>query len=144
MKPDPSSLVTCRDCRQQYGRWRMRCPSCGTSNDQRVGLADAVAAFHAKDNPTEARIKPPAYVKPVVKQRAADECIFCRQHVKDGMTCTSCQEPLHRRCVNIHMASCREFVASIPTVEPAVAPAPSHLENPSSLADQINQSLKGR
>lgn len=147
--PAKEGLIACSACKHQFGRWRMRCPACGTSNDQRQSLAEAVDSFMAKDRPTDARVKPAVQRE---KPRRADECIFCRRG-KSDTTCPECAEPIHKRCMSIHTPSCAEFQRTLrdaqqnsSKTERAVAPAPpkpSHLENTSGLADAINRSLKG-
>jgi hypothetical protein len=140
------NFVECTSCKHPFGRWRMRCPVCGASNQNRMSLNDAVNQFYAKDKPTEARVKKSPRRE---KTRAADECIFCRRG-KSNAICQGCHEPIHDRCINIHKPACDAFQQSLRETEATVekrsepvAPGRSSLENTGGLADAINRSLKG-
>lgn len=139
MKEHSEALVACTDCKHKFGRWRMRCPACGTSNAQRASLNDAVNQFYVKDARVKAQQQSPRHEN----TRAVDECIFCRQPKADAV-CDTCREPIHSRCAHLHSQLCGDFVAEVEKETARVAPSPSRsaLENTSSLADAINQSLR--
>jgi hypothetical protein len=87
--------VVCKACENQYGAWRPRCPTCGTSTPIRVQEEQRKAAA------------PPRAVRE--RQRKANDCILCRRRVKNAQRCPHCDEPIHRSCLHLHGADCAKF-----------------------------------
>lgn len=79
------------ECGNEYGRWRPRCPACGTSIP--VEQIQTIAA----------RINPPRQKKAV-----KDPCILCHRK-KAKIVCPQCGERAHKGCLALHLPICAEF-----------------------------------
>jgi Zn finger protein HypA/HybF involved in hydrogenase expression len=93
--------IDCGTCGDQYGRWRPRCPACGT---QTPASAFDRAAELLKP-PRESRAKRE-------RERKPHECILCRKRVKankKGTSCPHCNEPIHVACLELHRNACLQF-----------------------------------
>lgn len=87
----------CPTCGHQYGLWRYRCEACGADNEMRE------AAVAAPETKPQRR-----------KKEHADACIECRRRVRGRSAsnrCSYCDEPIHRECQRLHVASCQRFQA---------------------------------
>lgn len=105
-------LVTCRDCGEQFGLFRHRCPSCGTTAPRcKHGMFGncALCLGTVREVPQkEFRGRRP-------KERKPHACILCDRRVKRldekrGTRCKSCNEEIHVRCLKFHENDCRAFV----------------------------------
>lgn len=96
-------------CGNVYGRWRPRCPACGTTNDQQ---ASALAA------PDQGGATGPR--KPREKKSAQNPCVLCLRRVKGKRVkgtltrlaptrCPHCNECVHRECLEVHRGPCLTF-----------------------------------
>lgn len=90
MTSELKMTMICGTCSNQYGLWRPRCPTCGTST------------------PISKRVEPERLNTPRMHERRADECIFCRRR-KARETCPHCNEPIHRDCRGVHVIDCAKF-----------------------------------
>lgn len=87
--------VVCKDCQHQFGAWRDRCPACGTSHEVK---------------------QQPAFNAPkVVRERRANECIFCRRRGAKKR-CPHCNELIHPGCLGLHTEPCARFQVELANV----------------------------
>ncbi len=79
-------------CGNDYGLWRLRCPACGTTNDQwtDANARATTLAFHARE------------------RQVRNECIACHNGGAKE-TCPHCSEHIHRNCKGMHLEDCRKF-----------------------------------
>ena len=91
--------IICATCQHQYGEWRPRCPTCGTSTPARAVNTPRVRA----------------------KSRSPHECIFCRLRGARKETCPHCNEPIHKSCLRLHAPSCKQFQEELTAAARALA-----------------------
>lgn len=98
-KREPTMTIACKDCSFEYGRWRPRCPACGT-----LAPDNAMKPFN-----------PPAQLAPrrerEPKQPRADGCVLCQRRVKPKQEarCPHCNERVHKNCLPLHQVPCQTF-----------------------------------
>lgn len=97
--------IICATCEHQYGTWRPRCPTCGTTTP-------ASATRDTFNNAPRLRR---------VKTRSPHECIFCRLRGARKDKCPHCGEPIHRSCLRLHKADCAKFQEELNTAARALA-----------------------
>ncbi len=90
--------VICPTCQNQFGKWRPRCPACGTPYH-------APASFNVARVQERKRRDP---VARVAKQEPKNACIAC--HRRGGKkTCPHCNERAHPSCLVLHVPECQAF-----------------------------------
>lgn len=87
--------TVCKTCSHQYGVWRDRCPTCGTSTPRAV-----VETFNAPRRVARAKQE---------RKRSPHECILCRTRGARHERCPHCNEAIHKGCLRLHVAPCALF-----------------------------------
>lgn len=88
--------VVCKDCGNQYGRWRSHCPTCGT----------ATPVTKREDPPVVKRMK-----ERRLRQEVLGRCTVCRRGKNLELKCPHCAEAIHPMCLRLHAEGCRHFQA---------------------------------
>lgn len=83
-------------CGNEYGRWRPRCPACGTLNDKPIETFNA-PALKTSGRSTKERKDP------------EDACIVCRRSSCGTRRCPHCEELIHKPCLRMHAQDCARF-----------------------------------
>ena len=102
--------IVCKDCAHAYGRWRPRCPACGTVNPEPMQAAvDAMTAEERTGQRGRVRMpRPPKERKPRVIKRP---CVMCGLGGAKRV-CLICGASMHRHCLTVHERRCKfEFVS---------------------------------
>lgn len=100
MERELKVTLICKCCGNQYGKFRHRCPACGThtpaSQLETFNTPRAVQAAPAK--PRKAREQKPK----------KNECILCRRAGAKAQ-CPHCNERIHPGCLSLHATDCATF-----------------------------------
>lgn len=88
--------LICKDCSHQYGRWRPRCPACGTPKPVEEIRREVKLTTKQRER------KPRMIKKP---------CAMCGLGGAKRL-CLVCGASLHRHCLTVHERRCKfEFVS---------------------------------
>ena len=108
MSDDPELKVTliCKDCSNQYGRWRPQCPTCGTKTPARDYASPSAPATQPKLTRTKLVTATLRRVRAIIVRLSS--CIVCRR-AGAKLTCPHCDERIHKGCLSLHHVECKAF-----------------------------------
>lgn len=97
--------IACRDCGNVYGKWRPRCPTCGTVNSEptQEGLETMTREEQMGLKGRVRRPKPPKEKKIRVVKRP---CSMCGAGGAKNL-CLVCGKSMHKHCLSIHERKCK-------------------------------------
>jgi ribosomal protein L37E len=92
--------LICKDCGDQYGRWRPRCPACGTVNPEPEQEALEVMSRQERSKVRKFPVAPKA--PKLVKK----PCHVCGLGGAKNL-CLVCGFVMHKSCRSIHELRCK-------------------------------------